>query len=73
MMTSEHKDYGQSRRQSTDQAPTILRHSVTKKKTVGGAGTPGDSGQKSNGEMQCVWALIDCGATSILMTPRLLK
>jgi hypothetical protein len=32
MMTSEHKDYGQSRRQSTDQVPTILCHSATKKK-----------------------------------------
>jgi len=30
MMTSEHKDYGQSRRQSANQAPTILRHSASK-------------------------------------------
>ena len=29
--------------------------------------------QERNGEMQRVWALIDCGATSIFMAPRLLK
>jgi hypothetical protein len=30
MMTSEHMDYGQSRRQSANQVPTILRHSASK-------------------------------------------
>jgi hypothetical protein len=43
------------------------------KKTISGGGTPGDWGRKSNGEIRCVRALIDCGATSIFMTPRLLK
>jgi hypothetical protein len=42
-------------------------------KTIGAAGTHGDSGRKSNGEMQRVQALIDCGATSIFMTLRILK
>jgi len=27
---------------------------------------------KSN-EIQCIWAIVDCGATSIFMTPRLFK
>jgi len=44
----------------------------------GGAGNNGDSGREStipdrNGEMQCVQAIVDCSATSIFMTPRLLK
>ena len=45
---------------------------------IGGAGNNGDSGRKStipdrSGEMQCLRAIIDCDATSIFMTPRLLK
>jgi hypothetical protein len=42
-------------------------------KTIGGAGTHDDSGRKSNGEMQRVRVLIDYGAPSIFMTPRLRK
>jgi len=50
-------------------ANNLLTLSQQKTK-VGAAGTHGESGRKSNGEMQCVWALIDCGATSIFMTLR---
>ena len=42
-------------------------------RTFGGTGTHDDSGRKSNGKMQPVQALIDCGASSIFMTVRLLK
>jgi hypothetical protein len=47
--------------------------SLSHKKTNGGVSTHGDSRRKSNGEMQRVRALIDCGGTGIFMTPSLLK
>jgi len=73
MIISEHRNYGQRKRQrsfDTQQAKTIGG--------IGGAGNNGDSGWTStipdiSGEMQCLPAIIDCDATSIFMTPRLLK
>jgi len=95
-MTSEHKDYGQSRWQSANQAPTTLRHSASKSywrhrhywwlwtkmlsQSLCGTETT-DSTHRGreiqipdrNGKMQCVRVIIDCGATTIFLTPRLLK
>jgi len=77
MIISEHKQYGQSMRQWTNQAPTIPRHSATKKLLAVPAllATLEENIQipDRNGEMQHVWALIDCGASNICMTQRLLK
>ena len=79
MIISEHKHYGQSKRQWTNQAPTVF--DTQQAKTIGGiggTGNKGDSGQTStipdrSGEMQCLRANINCDATSIFMTPRLLE
>ena len=57
------------RRQSTNQTSTILWHSASK--IICGVSAHSDSGRESNSEMQRVRALFDCGATSIIMTPRL--
>jgi hypothetical protein len=44
MIISEHKHYEQSKQQSTNQAPTSF--DTQQAKSIGGAATNGDSGQK---------------------------
>jgi len=65
-----------TRQQSTNQAPASFHYSASKKLKLAARALMATLDKNiqipgKNGEMQCVPALIDCGATSIHMTPRL--